>query len=109
MSIDTVSEAMLRIGERFGVPVVVLGVILWLGREAAIGIHASVVEPVVASHTRFIDTICEQAKQQTIAMDRQAEAFQELSANHAEQLVILRKAFPASGGAERHREPAAPQ
>jgi hypothetical protein len=110
MSIETLSEAMLRIGERFGVPVLLLAVILWFGREAVIGVHGSVVEPVIESHTKFIDTICEQAKQQTNAMERQADAFRELSQAHEEQLVILREAFPAKRvEAEPRRAPVVPQ
>lgn len=110
MSIDTVTETMLRIAERFGVPVVLLAVFIWFAREATIAVHQTVVAPVVESHTRFIDTICEQSKAQTEAMEGQARAFRELSEAHEQQLVILRRAFPeATTGGERRREPVVPQ
>lgn len=109
MSIETLSEAILKIAERFGVPVVLLGIAIWLGREAAITIHATVVTPVVESHTAFIETICEQAKQQTKAMESQAGAFKELAEAHDEQITILRQAFPASVAEGRRTAPAAPQ
>jgi hypothetical protein len=98
MSIDVVSNAILDIGGKFGVPAVVLGLVLWMGREAAIAVHQTVVSPIVTSHTRFIDTISEQSRQQTEVMGRQADAFRELAEAHEEQITILREAFPASGG-----------
>ena len=110
MSIDSVTETMLRIAERFGVPVVLLAIFIWFAREATIAVHNTIVEPVVKSHTQFVDTICEQVKTQTDAMEEQAKAFRELSKAHDEQVVILRRAFPDStGGGERRREPAVPQ
>lgn len=109
MSIESISETLVKVAERFGVPVVLLGIVIWLGREAAITIHTSVVTPVVESHTQFIETICEQAKQQTKAMESQAGAFKELAEAHEEQIVILREAFPASGAAEHRTVRAVPQ
>lgn len=110
MSIDTVTETMLRIAERFGVPVVLLAIFIWFARETAVAVHETVVEPVVRSHTQFIDTICEQVKAQTNAMEEQANAFRDLSEAHDEQVVILRRAFPdATGGGGRHREQVVPQ
>ena len=38
-------DTLLRIADRFGVPCVVLAVVMYFGREAAIAIHSSVVEP----------------------------------------------------------------
>ena len=106
MSIDTVTETMLRIAERFGVPVVLLAVLLFFGREAVVGLHRTVVAPVVESHTQFVDAIVEQTRAQTGAMEQQAKAFCDLSESHEEQLAILRRAFPeATAAGERRREP----
>lgn len=108
MSIDTVAETMLKIAERFGVPVVVLGIILWLGREAAISVNRTVVAPVVEAHTKFVDTVVEQVRVQTSAMEGQANAFRDLAEAHEQQLQILKQAFPeASVAGGRHREPVA--
>lgn len=103
MSIEKAAEVFLKAAERFGVPVVLLCIFLWMARETAIAVHQTIVAPVVTSHTKFIDTISEQSKQQTQAMQSQAAAFKELAEAHEEQLVILREAFP--DGAERRTEP----
>lgn len=109
MSIESISETLVKVAERFGVPVVLLGVVIWLGREAAITIHTTIVTPVVESHTQFIETICEQSKQQTAAMESQAGAFKELAEAHEEQIAILREAFPAVGAGEHRKVRAVPQ
>ena len=98
MSIERMTEAVMKIAERFGVPVVLLLVFIYMARETAIAVHQTVVAPVVTSHTKFIDTISEQSRQQTEAMQSQAEAFKELAAAHDEQIIILRQAFPRVAG-----------
>jgi hypothetical protein len=108
MSIEKATEMFLKAAERFGVPVVLLCVFLWMARETAIAVHTTVVAPVVTSHTKFIDTISEQSKQQTQAMQAQAEAFRELAEAHEEQITILREAFPAVA-AERRKAQAVHQ
>lgn len=107
MSIERATELFLKAAERFGVPVVLLCVFLWMARETAIAVHQTIVAPVVTSHTKFIDTISEQSKQQTEAMQSQAAAFKELAEAHEEQLVILREAFPDEG--VRRKAPVVPQ
>jgi hypothetical protein len=107
MSIEKATDLVLKAAERFGVPVVLLCVFLWMARETAIAVHQTIVAPVVTSHTKFIDTISEQSKQQTEAMQKQADAFHELAEAHEEQIVILRGAFPSEAG--RRREPVVPQ
>lgn len=79
-------DTLLRIADRFGVPCVVLAVVLYCGREAAIAIHSSVVEPVVKSHVEFLDGAKE-------TMARQAETLQELAHGQREiQQVLARPA-----------------
>jgi len=56
MSENTLTDSMVRIGERFGVPVLVLAVLLWFARDAAISINKTVVEPVVQGHVEFLQT-----------------------------------------------------
>jgi thiaminase len=107
MSIESVGEMFLRFGERFGIPVVLLAIFLWMGREAAISVHRTVVEPVVTSHTKFIDTICDEERAQTRAMEKQAQAFGDLCESHEQQMAILRQAFP--NAAEHRTAPVAPQ
>ncbi len=61
MSEKTLTDSLVRIGERFGVPVLVLAVLLWFARDAAISLNKTVVEPVVQGHVEFL-----QATQETL-------------------------------------------
>lgn len=74
-----VLDSLLRIAERFGVPVVLLAVIIWLGREAAITLHGSLVEPVVKSHVEFLETTSETLKEISTVQTQQAVTLQELA------------------------------
>jgi len=81
-----VLDTFLRIADRFGVPCVILAVVLYFGREAAIALHDSVVEPVVKSHVEFLESTKE-------TMAKQAETLQELAKGQQEiQQVLARPA-----------------
>jgi hypothetical protein len=61
-------------------------VILYFGREAAIALHDSVVEPVVQSHVEFLESTKE-------TMAKQADTLQELAKGQQEiQQVLARPA-----------------
>lgn len=110
MSIETIGNLILRFAERFGVPVVLLCLLLWMIREAAIGLHTSVVKPVVESHQQFLDVLCEESRKQSDAMTSQARAFSDLVKAHEEQTSLLRRVVPAATVVEGHRTvPVAPQ
>jgi hypothetical protein len=79
-----VLETVLRIGERLGVPVLVLAVVIWLAREAAVSAHRTVVQPIVAAHVEFLGKT-----EQTLA--RQAETLQEIAAGQQEIREALLK------------------
>jgi hypothetical protein len=74
-----VLDSMLRVAERFGVPVVLLGVVIWLGREAAITLHGSLVKPVVESHVQFLETTSETLKEISSVQTQQAATLEELA------------------------------
>lgn len=74
-----VLDSLLRIAERFGVPVVLLAVLIWLGREAAITLHGSLVEPVVKSHVEFLETTSETLKEISTVQTQQAATLEELA------------------------------
>ena len=81
-----VLDTFLRIADRFGVPCVILAVLLYFGREAAIAIHGSIVEPVVKSHVEFLESAKE-------TMAQQADTLQELAKGQQEiQQVLARPA-----------------
>lgn len=74
-----VLDSMLRVAERFGVPVVLLGVIIWLGREAAITLHGTLVKPVVESHVQFLETTSATLKEISTVQTQQAATLEELA------------------------------
>jgi hypothetical protein len=79
-------DTLLRIADRFGVPCVILAIVLWFGREAAIALHRTVVEPVVQSHVEFLESAKE-------TMAKQADTLQELAKGQQEiQQVLARPA-----------------
>jgi hypothetical protein len=81
-----VVDTLLRIADRFGVPCVILAIVLWFGREAAIALHETVVEPVVQSHVEFLESAKE-------TMSKQADTLQELARGQQEiQQVLARPA-----------------
>lgn len=79
-----VLDTFLRIADRFGVPCVILAVMLYFGREAAIAIHGSIVEPVVQSHVEFLESAKE-------TMSKQADTLQELAKGQQEIRHVLSK------------------
>jgi len=95
-----VLDSLLRIAERFGVPVVLLGVIIWLGREAAISLHGTLVKPVVESHVQFLETTSETLKEISTVQTQQAATLDELAHGQRElreqvKTVTVRAIEPA--------------
>ena len=72
-------DTLLRIAERFGVPVVLLGVVIWMGREAAITLHGTLVKPVVESHVQFLEQTSETLKEISSVQGQQAATLEELA------------------------------
>jgi len=85
-----VLDAFIRIADRFGVPCVILAVVLYFGREAAIAIHNTVVEPVVQSHVEYLDTTAETLKEIGQAQQQQAKTLDEISRGQAELNSVVR-------------------
>jgi hypothetical protein len=79
-----VLDAFIRIADRFGVPCVLLAVVLYFGREAAIALHNTVVEPVVKSHVEYLDTTAATLKEIGQSQQQQARTLDELSRSQAE-------------------------
>ena len=72
-------DTLLRIAERFGVPVVLLAVVIWMGREAAITLHGTLVRPVVESHVQFLEQTSETLKEISSVQGQQAATLEELA------------------------------
>jgi hypothetical protein len=90
---QTVIDTALRIAERLGVPVLVLAVLLWCAREAAISLSQTVLEPIVQSHVEFLDTTRETLREIGHTQAQQAQTLQEIAHGQREiQQVLARPA-----------------
>jgi hypothetical protein len=72
-------DTFLRIADRFGVPCVILALVFYSGREAAIAIHVSLVEPVVKTHVKFVEQTSETLREISGVQTRQAATLEELA------------------------------
>ena len=48
-------DRMIKVGERFGVPVALLAVLLWFLHSACVSIHSTLLVPIVEGHIEFLD------------------------------------------------------
>jgi len=87
---QTMVDAALRLGERLGVPVLVLAVLLWCAREGAMSLSTTVLQPIVQSHVEFLDTTRETLKEIGHTQAQQAETLQEIAVgqNEIRQAVL---------------------
>lgn len=84
-------DALLRIADRFGVPCVILAAVMFFGREMAIALHGTIVEPVVKSHVEFLETTSETLKEICQIQSQQARTLQELSHGQSELRVVVKE------------------
>jgi hypothetical protein len=85
----TTVEIAVRVAERFGVPVVLLVVLLWMIREAATSLNGTVVVPIVKSHTEFLDTTRETLTEISRTQLQQADTMKEIAENQKELKIIV--------------------
>ena len=52
-------DRMIKVGERFGVPVALLAVLLWFLHSACVSIHSTLLVPIVKSHCDFLESTSE--------------------------------------------------
>ena len=83
-------ETALRIGERLGVPVLVLIFILIMLREAGTAIYTGAVQPLVKAHTTFLDRTQETLQGIEVTQRKQEENMSEIVAGQREITAILR-------------------
>lgn len=95
-------DTFLRIADRFGVPCVILAVVMYFGREAAVAVHNTVVEPMVQSHVEFLDTTAETLKEIGDVQRQQAETLAELSHGQSELRMVVKE---LAGGHAKAVEP----
>lgn len=76
---STLVETAIRVAERFGVPVVLLAVLVWFLRDAAVTLHGTVLVPIVTSHTEFLDTTRQTLEVIGTTQQQQAATLKELA------------------------------
>jgi hypothetical protein len=92
MSSESFVEAAFRVAERFGVPLVLLAVILWFARDAAVTLHSTVLVPIVKSHTEFLDSTRETLDEIGKTQFKQAETLQAIAADqHEIKQAVVKK------------------
>lgn len=84
MSSESYLEAAFRAAERFGVPLVLLAVMIWFLRDAAVILHSTVLVPIVTSHTEFLESTRETLDEIGKTQFKQAETLQEIAAGQQE-------------------------
>jgi hypothetical protein len=84
MSTESFVEAAFRVAERFGVPLVLLAIVLWFARDAAVTLHGTVLVPIVKSHTEFLDSTRETLDEIGKTQLKQAETLQAIAADQHE-------------------------
>lgn len=75
----TVLDSASRIAERFGVPVVLLAVLVWFLRDAAVTLHGTVLVPIVQSHTEFLDSTRKTLEEMGTTQQQQAKTLNEIA------------------------------
>jgi hypothetical protein len=92
MSSESFIEAAFRVAERFGVPLVLLAVVIWFMRDAAVTLHGTVVIPIVKSHTEFLDSTRETLDEIGKTQFKQAETLQAIAADqHEIKQAVVKK------------------
>lgn len=72
-------DTLLKIADRFGVPCVILAVVIWFGREAAVALHTTLIQPVVESHIEFLDATRTTLSEIGATQEKQAETLEEIA------------------------------
>jgi hypothetical protein len=90
-------DTALRLAERLGVPCVLLAVVLWCGREAAISLSQTVLEPIVTSHVEFLDATRETLREIGHTQAQQAETLQEIALGQRDIKQAVLSSNKASG------------
>lgn len=80
----TTYEFLLGIADRFGVPCLILAAVLWMIRDAGMALHATLLQPIVQSHTKFLEVTQETLKEIGKAQDKQADTLQEIATGQRE-------------------------
>jgi hypothetical protein len=87
-------DVMLRIGERLGVPILILAAVLWMGREAGMALYTTCIVPLVEAHGKFLDSTSRNLEEIGTTQRQQAETLQEIAVGQKEIATIIQKQDP---------------
>jgi hypothetical protein len=82
-------DVMLRVGERLGVPLLILGAVLYMAREAGVAIYSTAVVPIVEAHGKFLDSTSRNLEEIGTTQRQQAETLQEIAVGQKEIATIM--------------------
>ena len=92
-------DRMIKVGERFGVPIMLLVVFLFFAREACVSIHSTLLVPIVKSHVEFLQSTSQTLHEIQNTEATQATILGEMSiSQRAIQSALLHD--PKTGGLE---------
>jgi hypothetical protein len=87
-------DIMLRVGERLGVPLLILAAVLWMGREAGMALYTTAIVPLVEAHGKFLDSTSRNLEEIGTTQRQQAETLQEIAVGQKEIATIIEKQDP---------------
>jgi len=87
-------DVMLRIGERLGVPLLILAAVLWMSREAGMALYTTAIVPLVEAHGKFLDSTSRNLEEIGTTQRQQAETLQEIAVGQKEIATIIEKQDP---------------
>lgn len=82
-------DAILKFGTQLGVPVLVLGVLLYMAREAGVALYSTAVVPIVEAHTTFLESTSGTLKEIGASQTKQAETMREIVEGQKELATII--------------------
>lgn len=85
-----VVDTFLRIADRFGVPCVILAIVLYFAHGAAVALHRTVVEPVVHGHLEYLETTASTLKEIGQTQRQQATTLEELYRGQTELHEVVK-------------------
>lgn len=83
-------DTVLRIGERLGVPLLILAALLFMAREAGMALYSGGVQPLVKAHTEFLERTTETLQGIEMTQRQQADNMQEIVAGQREITTIIK-------------------
>lgn len=93
-------DTLLKIADRFGVPCVILAVVIWFGREAAVALHTTLIQPVVESHIEFLEATRTTLSEIGATQEKQAQTLQEIASGQRQVQETLRTVKIITSGSD---------